>query len=251
MLRSTGSDPERILAMGPFGSGKTFSWLKIADWAQKTGSPAHFYCLDTDAAVTRMLNSAGNFSHLTNVTVTNVWEWPQYEKALESALRVAKPEDWIIVDFVGSAWEAVQEWYVDQIYDADIAEFFLDARKSMRSGNPLDGWKDWSVINRIYRRWVTKMVQDCPAHVYWTATAEAIRETDDKSNRALFGTHGVKPRGQKHLGHQVHSVLLFQPFASGEWFLTTVKDRERPRLEGLKVSDFVIDYLVNIAKWDL
>ena len=85
MLRSPGSDPERILAMGPFWSGKTFSWLKIADWAQRTGSPAHFYVLDTDSAVTRMLNASGNFSHLTNVTVTNVWEWPQYEKALENA----------------------------------------------------------------------------------------------------------------------------------------------------------------------
>lgn len=252
MLRSPDpNDPERILAMGPFGAGKSTGWLRIADWAQKTDSPAHFYVLDSEGSTKRMMNPSGSFGHLTNVTVFNVWEWSQYERALDTALAAAKAEDWIVVDFISPAWDAVQEWYVDQIYESDMAEFFFEARKSMKGGNPLDGWKDWSVINRVYKRWITKMLQECPAHVYWTANAEPIRDTDDKNLRAVFGAHGVRPKGQKHLGHQPHTVLLMQPFAGGEWYMTTIKDRERPRLEGQKVSDFVIDFLVNVAGWEL
>jgi len=44
----------------------------------------------------------------------------------------------------------------------------------------------------------------------------------------VFGAYGVKPAGQKHLGHQVHTIFLFIPPISREdkvWRITTIKDR--------------------------
>jgi hypothetical protein len=163
----------------------------------------------------------------------------------------ATPEDWIVVDFVGSSWEAVQEWYVGEIYRQDIDEFFMDARKNMRSGNPLDGWKDWSIINRAHKSFMNDLIHRNPAHTYLTAVGEPLRDTDDKALKATFGAFGIRPKGQKHLGHQVHTILLLQTMRPGEWYMNTIKDRERTPHEGTKLKDFVVDYLVATASWRL
>ena len=141
---SEGSDRERILAMGPPGAGKSTAWLQVARWAQQTKSPAKFYVMDTDAAIRRMLHGE-RYKHLTNVVLTDVFEWREYTKTLDDYLGKATSDDWIVADFIGSSWDAVQEWYIGEIYRQDIDQFFMDARKNMRSGNPLDGWKDWCV----------------------------------------------------------------------------------------------------------
>lgn len=240
---------ERILAIGSPGSGKTTAWLSIAFWAQATGSDAQFYVLDTDFAARHMLLSSPKYGDLTNVHVYEAIEWEQYTAAIADILPKMRPQDWLVVDFMGSAWDAVQEWYVAQVFKDDIGSFFMQARKG--GGEALDGWRDWGVINRVYKQFANDVLFKCPGQLFTTAVAEAMRDTDDRAMRSVFGPHGVRPRGQKHLAHGVHTVLLLMAPKAGEVMITTVKDRERAPLNAAKLNDFAVDYLVNVAGWDL
>lgn len=247
---------ERILYMGPFGCGKTTSWLNIAKWSQATGSPARFYVIDTDNALEAMLEPGTQYAELDyrvggNVEWVSAYEWPEYEAALKVFGPRATHDDWFIIDFVSPAWEAVQNFYVSEIFKADSADFFLEARKNMKGGNPLDGWKDWQYINRLYKGWINNYLHKIAGHKFLTAQADVIRETDDKGLRAVFGAHGVRPKGQKELGHQTHTVILGSVSARSGVSMTTVKDRERPKANDLVVNEFTIDYLVNVAGWTL
>jgi len=250
MLRPTNpNDPERILALGSAGSGKTKGWLSIAQWAHKTKSPAKFYVIDSDEAMPRMMSG---YPELTNIEYLPVHTWDGYTDALDKFGPKLTADDWLIVDFIGSAWDAVQEWYVEQIYGADMGEFFMDARKKMKAGSPLDGWKDYGVINRIYRSWMNQLVHATPGHKYLTAVSDPIRDTDPSEIKARYSKVQVRPRGQKHLTHAVHTVLLMLEPAAGRYFITTIKDRERQELTGQAVeNDFVRTYLIPVAGWKL
>lgn len=247
---------ERILYMGPFGCGKTSAWLNIAKWSQATGSPAKFYAIDTDNALEAMLEPGTQYAELDyrvggNVEWVTAYEWPEYQAALNVFGPRATHDDWFIVDFVSPAWEAVQNHYVSEIFKQDSDEFFLEARKNMKGGNPLDGWKDWQYINRLYKSWINQYLHKTAGHKFMTAQADSLRETDDKGLRAIFGAHGVRPKGQKELGHQTHTVLLGSVSARSGISVTTIKDRERQRVSDLAINEFTIDYLVQVAGWSL
>lgn len=139
---------ERILAFGIFGSGKTYAWLKMAAWAHKTKSPARFFVIDTDAAVERMLWSEEFQSIADRVIVRPVFAWPEYVAALDEFLAQATENDWIVVDMIGNAWDAVQSYFVDEVFGKDIGQYFLEVRKARgdkRNLSPFEGWKDWCV----------------------------------------------------------------------------------------------------------
>lgn len=254
--QSPQSRRERILGMGPFGTGKTTNWINIAKWSHATGSHARFYVLDTDNALEAFFEPGSQYAELDYrvggpVEWTTVYEWPEYVEAITNFAPKVTVDDWTIIDFISPAWEAVQNFYVSEIFKTDIAEYFLEARKAMKGGNPLDGWKDWQYINRLYKSWINMTLHRVAGHKYFTAQAESIRDTDDKAIRAMFGSHGVRPRGQKELGYQAHTILLSSGNRAGEAFLTTIKDRERTPLSDLKVNEFAVDYLVNVAGWQL
>lgn len=248
---------EKILLMGPFGSGKTTAWLNIAKWSHQTGSTAQFYAIDSDGALEAFLQPGTQYAHLDanlpggNVHWATVFEWTEYKAALDKFGPLLGPEDWLIVDFMSNAWDAVQDWFVTEMFKSSPAEFFLEARKAKAGGNPLDGWKDWQYINKEYKGWAKPLLYKMPGHRFLTAQAKPIGDADDKSIRAIFGAHGVRPTGQKEMGHQVHTVLNSQVVRQGEVYLTTIKDREREPVEGLKSTEFALDYLVNVGGWQL
>lgn len=245
---------ERILAMGGMGSGKTSGWLSIAYWSQKTKSDAHFYVIDSDAAAERMLIGE-KYKDLTNVTVYNAFNWVDIKAAVNEVMTKVRSQDWIVVDFMGPLWNAVQEWYVQEIFGAeDMGDYFMEIRKARSKGSTakeLEGWKDYGVINPNYKKIMNRLVHESPAHLYLTATVTGLRETDDKGLKAIFQAFGVRPEGQKHMAFQVHTVLLFQMMRQGEWYLNSVKDRERELLSGEQINDFTRDYLVKVAGWKL
>lgn len=253
MLSTPSERRERILMMGPFGSGKTTSWLNIALWSHRTGSDAHFYALDSDNALEAFVDSP-TYGHLFGSTVTyqSVFEFPEYESALNRYRPLVRPHDWVIVDFMSPVWDAVQSHYIAEIFKEDSAGFFLEARKAAKGGtNPLDGWKDWSVINRLYKGFTNTLIHHTGGHKFLTAMSEPIRDTDDKNLRAMFGAHGVRPKGQKELGFLPHTILHTQVVRPGEVFVTTIKDREREPLQNVQVNDFTLDYLVKVGGWSL
>jgi hypothetical protein len=259
MLTPTKRTRERILAIGSFGVGKSRAWLTIAARAQKSGSKARFYCLDTDHAIERMIDEG--FPELNNVEVANVFEWPEYEGALKRFLKVATPDDWLICDMIDAAWDAAQAYYVDEIFSKDIGQYFIEARKVFEAAKKekgksvfraFDGWQDWPVIKKVYFSWLERFAKHAPCHVFATAKVEPIdTEKDSKELIKTYGPYGVRPKGQKDLGHSFHTILFLQKAGSNDYRFTTIKDRERKEVEGEKLTDFVLQYLVPRAKWKL
>lgn len=250
MLRPTLKARERIMLMGNAGTGKSRSILSIAKKAQQTKSPAHFYIIDTDAAVERMLESG--FPDLNNVTYEPCFEWSDYTSTLDQFLNKAGPDDFLAVDLISPAWPAVEEWFIDQVFGKDSADFYMEARKSMKKGGALDGFRDWGQINREWRRWVNKLVFRSKSHVIVTAGVAPINmEMDSKQIKEWFAPFGLKPKGQKDLAHHWHTILLLGAKTPGEHTISTIKDREREVLVAEKFNDFCLDYLVKRAGWKL
>lgn len=252
---------ERILLFGPAGSGKSTAAATIASLAQKTKSDARFHVIDTDLAWDRMLFEG--YQDLSNVDVHVALDWPEYRESLAKIRSVAKPQDWVVVDLVSNAWETVQSYFTEQVFDRDIGDYFLQVRKELKAGKKsleaFSGWVDWSVINAMYKTWANDLLFKTRANVLCTAKmAKVYAEQDDKATRMLFGPHGVKPEGQKALAYQFHTVLLTgeQKIGAGDeavsqWTLTTVKDRERERLTKTPVRNFALDYLKRVGGWKL
>lgn len=245
---------ERILLFGPAGSGKSTAAASVASMAAKTKSDARFHVVDTDLAWDRMLIEG--YPELSNVEVYVALDWPEYREALAKIRSVVRPNDWVVVDLVSNAWETVQAYFTEQVFDRDIGDYFLQVRKELKTGKKsleaFSGWVDWSVINAMYKTWTNDLLFKTRANVICMAKMGKVHaEQDDKATRLLFGPHGVKPEGQKSLAYQFHTVLLTGEPRTGEYTLTTVKDRERTQLDKTPVKKFALDYLVKIGGWRL
>lgn len=280
---------ERILGMGVGGAGKTRAWLTIAKKAEMLKSPGTFYVLDTDAAVERML-AGDNFAILRDRTQymrheanrdtskPGTWVldesrgvvdnprmyvceleswgesmWPCYVDFSKQFARLVTNDDWIVVDLFSPAWGEVHDYYVDTVHKKDVAAFYLAARG--QKGNPLDGDKDWSNINRMYREFIGPLNR-LRCHLFITTSVKDLQtegaRADKKDVRLLFGTAGVKPEGQKMTHHLTHTIIYFREFMPGEWHMTVLKDRERQKpAADIVHRDFVSDYLIPIAGWKL
>ena len=229
---------ERILLIGAPGSGKSFSWLTIA-----AANPDHqFHCVDTDAAITRMMRKP-----LPNVHATVAFEWQDMMDALQSFK--LDENSWVVIDMISAFWDAVQRYFSEQVYGVDLDEYWLEARKSQKKGNPFDGRTDWGTVNRIYNRFTMGLLK-VPGHLLATAPVEQIASDEkDGGILATFGAYGVKPRGQKHLAHLFHTVLLLTKSRTNEYRYTTIKDRARKDVEKQPLTNFHRDYLQAIGGW--
>lgn len=240
---------ERILIYGSSGVGKSWAALSMAKRA--AGSDAKVYVIDSDYAWDRMLED----SDPGNVEVFTVFDWPDYRDALGKIESVVRAQDWVVVDLVGTAWEAVQNYFVQEIHGTGEDEYFLRARKDLNSDKAktlgaLSGWLDWPVINKMYKAWFNRLVFKLPCHLLAITTSERVNtDTDERAVRDLFGPLGGKPGGQKHLPHAFHSVLLFGR-SGGAYVMTTAKERgERPVVERKVVTDWSVNYLMGVGKW--
>lgn len=244
---------EKILCMGTFGTGKTLNWIRTAEWHHNTGSPARFYALDTERSFDAFFAPGEEFAHLHheeggNVIPFSAYRWTEYQDFLTTAERSITEIDWLVLDSVSPSWEAVQNHYTDEVFDQNKANFFYEARKLSKGGNPLDGWKDWGVINGLYFDWQNRW-QELPGHKYLTARPNPIPDNADRGLKAVYGPHGVIPKGQKELGFLPHTVIMLSILRPGEVYATTIKDRQREHMEGKRINQFPLDYLMAIAGW--
>lgn len=178
-----------------------------------------------------------------------------------------KPIDWTIIDMADNAWKTVQNYFVGEVFGEDPGDYFLAVRKQIEAGarktkdgktptstitEGLDGWKDWGVINKLYDDWILPIVYQIPTHVYATTKVEKVdRNEKDAETKLLFGDLGIRPAGQKALGHQMHSLFLFLA-GKDKWAITTVKDRGgRPYFNKTPLTSFYIQYLVAKAGWPM
>ncbi len=281
---------ERILSIGVTGCGKSFQWLKMAEVLLPTGSifrcidtdNAIEYMLGTQFPHLDPKNGG-------NVYVHAAYDWPEFKtgtlwlkqkgikpeqlKIMDPYLKKAyetpiKDNDWVIVDMADEAWSTVQSFFVAEVFEEDAGDYFLDVRKQLqaRSGKSkvnkgdatsimpegLSGWIDWVVINKLYNDWIKPIIYQVPCNVYATAKVDKLdRGSKDVEMMMLFGDLGIKPAGQKRLGHQMHSVFLFIPGAD-KWFITTAKDRAgREYFKKTPLISFYHQYLVARAHWSI
>jgi hypothetical protein len=239
---------ERILVYGQPGTGKSYQFLKVAQFV----APARCYVLDTDDAYPRMLDT--DFRDMGNVEVYPVFEWDDWKAAVTDVLATrAKPGDWICIDRADVLWEAAQDYFIQQVFGEETGDFFLRARKEIEQSKnkltPLDGWKDWGIINRVYRQlWVKLIMPNMPANLYVATTATQVEKQDEQEVQETFSFLGVKPGGQKHLPYGMHTILYLDRIKDG-WRMTTVKDRGRKYLDKQKLVSLPHQYLIGVAGW--
>ena len=116
----------------------------------------------------------------------------------------------------------------------------------------LDGWKDWSVINKLYDDWILPIIYRVKCHVYAATDVDPLdKNVKNAEMQQLFGKLGVKPAGQKGLGGQHHSIFLLIP-GEDRWFITTIKDRaDRPYFKKTPLISLHTQYLVAKAGWPM
>ena len=273
---------ERILLFGSIGTGKTTSYLKIAQWLQNTGSKNKVYVIDTDFSLRRMLVKNPKYKTLKNLTYFECTQWDimeddsdfrklteeQREKKINnSVVRVTKkildtiePDDWFVVDFSDSTWSMVQAWFAERVYGKAIEDHFLlmrlEIQKTLGEGEKpkqspvFSGRGDWPTINKIYFAWRDTILFQHKFNVLLTAKENDIEKDDEARTKRMFRRFGVKPSGQKEMAHQTHTVL-YTDKDGDDWIMTTVKDRENKYMDEQPVKDFVLNYLVPVAGWRL
>lgn len=188
------------------------------------------------------------------LVVFEPYEWPEYMDALKQSIHAITNEDWLIVDLANPAWDVVQDFYIDLIFNRESADFYLAARETNKKGGALDGDKDWSNINKLYREFSQPLLR-LRGHLFLCTGVKGVQteggRVDPKEIRVLFGPHGVKPEGQKALPFMTHTIIYVKEFTPGVWKMTAVKDRERTKVEDVTVNDFVMQYMLPVAGWKL
>lgn len=232
---------EKILVYGNAGSGKSYSWLTLAQRLKD----ATFWVLDTDDAIPRM--RAHEFDGLENLVVMPCTRWEQYGEALRRARDEAKPGDWVVVDFISSAWQAVQDYFVHEIFGVSSAEYFMRVRAELKEGTKkletLSGWTDWVVIKKLYGEWLhTLKYELAEQHLFATSPLKLFGPETPREIRQTFAGMPGTPAGEKNLPYEFHTILYLEKPAGGEWNMTTVKDRGRVEMDGQRVKNFYLQY---------
>ena len=236
---------ERVLLYGPAGAGKSYAAYSMAKQIE-----GHVFCIDNDYSMQRTMELDPP-DDVERFTIDEIFhdDWTQLIDALSYAVKMGTRDDLLIIDSMTPTWQAVQEWYTDEIFGTSIDEFFLAARKDMKGGKSetFDGWKDWSVINKVYGK-LYRLIARFPGHVILTAELDKLSGEEDKDVTGIFGPYRTKPRGQKRLAHTVNTVAMLTKSRAGEFKLTIVKDRGREHHETMvdeEFSDFFTTYMVD------
>ena len=244
-LKSPHKSPERILAYGGPGAGKTFGWMQIAK-----ATTGHFYVIDTDQTVLPYLESE-EFAELEGrITYVEPWDWSEYIDFLKEHRSAIKPGDWMVVDMMSEPWNEVQRYFVDQVWGEEEGDFWLKYAKQVNqndggSKTPFDGMVDWQAIKKLYKRFQMALLKQ-PGHLYLATGEKQLHHHDSSATKRTYERYGngFKPDGEKTLGHIVRTVLRF----TNQRF-TTVKDRQREYHQGKKIDNFARDYLRDVAGW--
>lgn len=119
-------DAERILVFGGPGTGKSYQALKIAQFV----APVRVHVIDSEGAYPRLLRT--EFPGLENVVLYPVSSWPEWRQAMETVISEAQEGEWVVVDRADMAWEAVQEFYTEEVFGDEVGDWFLQARKEFQ-----------------------------------------------------------------------------------------------------------------------
>lgn len=234
---------ERGLIIGGMGVGKSEAICAL----MKRLPNSHFHAVDTDDSLEYQIaggwpeiEAVGNYT----VHAADANDWTATIEAVEAAADAITPGDWFTYDCSSEAWQAVQQHGRDQEW------WRLD-----KNSKPIPNDLDWVRVNadfaRIYNAF--KQVGRQGGHVLVTSDVDALGDKDEKQMRVVFGPFGVKPRGQKTMWRQFHSIVLLRRTRQSGWSITTVRERAKARelLDEDEIDDFAKDYLMRVAGWKM
>jgi hypothetical protein len=196
-----------------------------------------------------------------NCNFVDVQDWYTLEERTDQILAsLANPDDGyrdiIVLEGGDKPWHWVQLLY-DKLHGEPVKMMPKDPF-SMEKGMT-EVSRDWVKINGVYRNWINGVLRS-PAHVVVCCPQDAVRLPnpqkpkewhDDKNVVEQYSRFGYRPAGQKEMGHHLHTVLWARNPSYKKWTLTSVDDHTRELLDNEEVNNFVMDYLVKIAKWEL
>lgn len=246
--------PERVLIYGVGGTGKSTAVVDLA--ASVKGK---VWVVDTERAFDRM--TEGRETELGNLDIFDVrftamvedqTNWETMLAKVREIVKTMGRDDWLVIDSITPTWDDVQAWFTEKLWGDDLADYMMAARmqaeeRGKKGGSAFEGFTDWPVINKQYNQ-LYNLILNAPGHVLLTAETAALVD-EDKDTVVVFGSHGVKPKGQKRLPHIPHTVLLFRRRNGGRWVIDTVKDRNRDQLDGADNTGFHRTYLQQVAGW--
>ena len=254
MLHRTGRS-ERLLVCGREGSGKTKAYWDIAEWLHSTESPAQVFVIDPD------LKARFDPRYpLPNVHIYDELEvWSDYRSTAIKVRSegVRERDDWLVVDMMSRVWDAAQAGHAEMVLGQDMDELMTAWRKKAmtdddKGGSPFSSayGADWQVINALYNKFMFEVTR-FPGNVYLTSALDTVT-ADEKDAETIrrYSKWGVKPAGQKRLGHIPADLLWFKETANG-WDMTQMRGTGRESFKNEPLSDFVQGYLIKHAKWAL
>ena len=244
---------ERILLIGPPGSGKSEQLLNVASYLEEDGIP--MYVIDLEDKLEAMLLNRDNPPQ--NIILYTTFNWDKekssknnnqggLKQVTDDIIDKVKPGDWIGVDRVDLSWPMVQRWFTQEKYNESLGEKLMTTSKQMTKKSmfiPRFDQGSWQVINEQHEEFMNKILYLSRCNVLLTSGIKGL----DENSPLDIGRFGVLPRGQKELGHQPHSLfLLFQAKEGREvaWKISTDKDlKKRTYFERNDLTDFAIQYL--------
>lgn len=256
-MKSPSSTPERLLVTGLAGAGKSETWVQIAAQIRASGDDNIVYVINADTAGSVERCNERYDDWQTNIVHTDVRDWRQLTTTTSLYTQLAQPGDWIVIDPVSWAWEAVRDAYVDQRErrGGRVPDFQADPFATVNTD--ITGPEYNTQINPAYARWYRPLINDTPAHILLTAPSQPIKVQmgekgwgDDKQIIEEFGRFGVRPSGQKHTIFTVHDALLLKHTSSG-YTITSMKSRSRELLTDAPLANFPLTFLCAVAGWSL
>lgn len=253
--------PERIMGFGEGGSGKSSSVLSMARYMPET----KFWINDTDVsfAYDRLLATEyQDVDETGNVTILQATDWHEFVENMDQIDKDGDNKaDVLVVDNATFTWSWVQDAHVQAQYGADIDEFMAQLKRenpnSMKeySAALADGMQ-WPLVNKKYVKGFYRHFHKWRGHAIMIAESKPVsKQEKDEDIITQFKVHGAQPAGQKELPFVMATNVLFldRGIRNGKatWAMTTTKDRGRPKQEKMELDEFAIDYLVDIAGWEV
>lgn len=198
-------------------------------------------------------------------------------EAAKQVLRDSGQGDLIVLDMADWAWDAVQDEYIERTFGKDPWDYYFEMRREVKEVRAKTGGKkghkaefggqegtDWQFINKVYRQFEMKLTAQSAAHVCVVTGETKLDENrgasaDDLKKYKVAG--GMKPKGQKGLGHRTDTILRMTRRANGQRQLTMVGDRGREdtvweerdsrilNIDDMPRGGFARRYLRDIAGW--
>jgi hypothetical protein len=253
-VKPTSAAPERILAYGAPGSGKSRGWATIAQMYRQTNTPGHFHVLSTEAwTMDRMKDgyppTDSDPGWDENITVHEATNWLELEAAGREVAKVMTRGDWVVLETLTSPWEWVRNYYDETRPGYKPIGTGADPFQVEVEPN-----RNWDSIKQVYYAFINQFhLSD--VHLYACAHEETLRVDGFRPHSPeaikVFKYIGAKAVTEKTAPYVLHSVLYMQRAGAKKWTVTTVDDHERDYLAAEEVTSFPFTYLLGPGGWTL